>query len=92
MTRRKDEATPAPAAKGAQRKPNPMNPFDGKPGFINKLNRIVFTFTGPAQVGIGRPEEAYVPPADPRCPLCGKSMNLHEIDRSGERTQLHCPA
>ena len=75
----------------AARIPNPMNPFDGKPGFVNKLNRIVFTFTGPAQVGIGRAEAPYVPPADPRCPLCGAPMAQHEIDRSGERTQLHCP-
>ncbi|WP_244894683.1 hypothetical protein [Agreia pratensis] len=73
------------------RTPNPMNPFDGKPGFINNLNRIVYTFTGPAQVGIGRKEDPYVPPADPHCPLCGMSMALHTIDRSGERTQLHCP-
>ena len=73
------------------RKPNPMNPFDGKPGFINNLNRIVYSFTGPAQVGIGRPEDPYVAPTDPHCPLCGRSMALHTIDRSGERTQLHCP-
>ncbi len=68
-----------------------MNPFDGRPGFLNNLNRIVFTFTGPAQVGIGRPEAPYVPPADPSCPLCGQPMSRHRIDRTGERTQLHCP-
>jgi hypothetical protein len=80
------------ARKKAPREPNPMNPFDGKPGFVNRLNRIVFTFTGPAQVGIGRPEAPYVPPTDPRCPLCGNLMADHTIDRTGERTQLHCPA
>jgi hypothetical protein len=74
----------------AARRANPMNPFDGKTGF-NRLNRIVYTFTGPAQIGIGRAEEPYAPPADPHCPLCGASMALHTIDRTGERTQLHCP-
>ena len=80
------------ARKKAPRKANPLNPWDGKPGLFNNLNRIVYSYAGPAQVGIGRDEAPYVPPADPRCPLCGRPMNLHEIDRSGERTQLHCPA
>lgn len=75
----------------AKRVPDPMNPFDGKPGFFNRLNRIAYMFTGPAQVGIGRPEEPYVPPSDPRCPLCGQPMNEHRVDRSGERTRVHCP-
>ncbi len=69
-----------------------MNPFDGKPGFYNGFNRFIYRFTGPAQIGAGHPEAPYAPPADPRCPLCGRSMALHDIDRSGERTQLHCPA
>ncbi len=69
-----------------------MNPFDQKPGFFNRVNRVVYTFMGPAHVGIGRPEAPYVPPADPRCPLCDQQMTLHQIDRSSERTQLHCPA
>lgn len=68
-----------------------MNPFDGRPGFVNVINRIVYRYAGPAQVGIGRPEAPYVPPADPRCPLCGSAMDRHEIDRSGERTQVYCP-
>ncbi|GAA1965810.1 hypothetical protein [Agromyces allii] len=70
---------------------NPLNPFLGKRGFYNAFNRMIFRFTGPAQVGIGRPEAPYVPPADPRCPLCGGPMAAHDIDRSGERTQVHCP-
>lgn len=69
-----------------------MNPYEGKPGFFNNLNRIVYSYAGPAQVGIGRPEEPYVPPADPLCPLCAQPMKLHTIDRSGVRTQLYCPA
>ena len=68
-----------------------QNPFTGKRGFFNRLNRVVYTFTGPAQVGIGRPEAPYEPPADPRCPICGEPMDQHRVDRSGERTQLYCP-
>ncbi|ARJ06664.1 hypothetical protein B5808_16610 [Cnuibacter physcomitrellae] len=82
------------ARKKTPREPNPMNPFDGKPGFVNRLNRIVFTFTGPAQVGIGRPEAPYVPPADPTCPICGVALAQHEIQRnqdSSTPTRLICP-
>jgi len=69
-----------------------MNPFAGKRGFFNRLNGIVYTFTGPAQVGIGRAEEPYVPPADPRCPICDNPMDQHRVDRGGARTQLYCPS
>ncbi|WP_382310152.1 hypothetical protein [Herbiconiux sp. UC225_62] len=79
------------ARKKSERKVNPLNPWEGKRGLFNNINRIVYSYAGPAQVGIGRAEAPYVPPADPRCPLCGRPMALHEIDRSGERTQLHCP-
>lgn len=70
------------------------NPWKGVPGFWARLNRIIYPFTGPAQVGIGRPEEAYVPPADPRCPMCGEPMADHVIDRgtASRRTYLRCPA
>ncbi|MCJ1696118.1 MULTISPECIES: hypothetical protein [Rathayibacter] len=84
MARRKNDGS-------SKRTPNPMNPFDGKPGLYNRINRAIYSFTGPAHVGIGRPEEPYVAPADPVCPLCGRPMAQHSIDRSGERTQLHCP-
>ena len=71
-----------------------MNPFAGKPGFINRLNRVVYTFTGPAQVGIGRPEAPYVAPADPTCPICGTPLAQHEIQRKSDSTtptRLICP-
>ncbi|WP_395245705.1 hypothetical protein ACGGZK_07790 [Agromyces sp. MMS24-K17] len=93
MARKTSSDGPDAVSPGAAKRAlDPMNPFDGKPGFFNRLNRIVYMFTGPAQVGIGRPEAPYVPPADPKCPLCGRLMADHEIDRSGPRTQLHCPA
>ncbi len=78
-------------ARKKPRTPDPMNPFDGRPGLVNAINRVVYRYAGPAQVGIGRAEAPYLPPADPRCPLCGEPMARHDIDRTGERTQLHCP-
>ncbi|MEJ3403975.1 hypothetical protein WDJ51_04460 [Rathayibacter sp. YIM 133350] len=62
--------------------------------FYEKANDVVRTFTGPAAVGIGRPEEPEVRPADPDCPLCGKPMSLHRIERHANQripTKLHCP-
>ena len=67
--------------------------WDGQPGFWAALNRFVAQFQGPAQ--LGDPDEApYVPPADPKCPLCGISMKEHVIERGGpgKSTRLHCPA
>ena len=69
-------------------------PWDGKPGFWAWVNRTLYPIAGPAQVGIGRPEEPYRAPADPRCPLCGESMARHVVERGDANapTRLHCPA
>ena len=56
----------------------------------DKLNRAIFPFMGPAQVGPYETEARPSMVAAP-CPLCGAPMNTHEIDRSGPRTQLYCP-
>lgn len=70
------------------------NPWKGVPGFWARVSRLVYPIAGPAQVGIGRPEEPYRPPADPRCPICGAAMSAHRIDRGDANTptHLHCPA
>lgn len=69
------------------------NPFRGRKGFWNKVNRVVFTFMGPAQVGIGRPEKAFVPAADPACPVCSRPLADHDIRRGDATTptRLNCP-
>ncbi len=69
-------------------------PWDGQRGFWPALNRLVYQIEGPAQLGAGKPEAPYVVPKDAACPICGKPMNLHVIDRGGpgEKTFLHCPA
>ncbi|GAA1060886.1 hypothetical protein [Agromyces bracchium] len=69
------------------------NPWKGVPGFWSRVNQFLYPVAGPAQVGIGRPEAPYVPPADPTCPLCGALMAEHRIDRGDATTptHLHCP-
>ncbi|WP_227497042.1 hypothetical protein [Planctomonas psychrotolerans] len=71
------------------------NPYVGRPGFWNKVNRTLFPFIGPAQIGVGygRTEEPYVPPVDPVCPICTRPMADHAIERGNAttRTYLTCP-
>ncbi len=68
-------------------------PWDGQPGFWAAWNRFFHQFQGSAQ--LGRVDEpAYVPPADPVCPMCKQPMKLHVIHRSsdaGKSTRLTCP-
>lgn len=59
-----------------------------------RLDRSLLPFMGPAQLGAGRDEEPYRLPDDPRCPLCGRSLSLHRIERAADgsrATRLHCP-
>lgn len=61
----------------------------GYAGLIDRLNAKLLPYIGPPPLGPYDDEPVAVAP--PACPLCGKPMAEHEIDRSGERTQLHCP-
>ena len=66
-------------------------PVDERPDrWWDKLNKVFFPVFGPAQVG---PYEVTERPSvtHASCPMCGQDMALHEIDRSGPRTQVHCP-
>ena len=58
-------------------------------GFFNKLNRVLFPWLGPPP--LGPYDEPAGETAPPLCPLCGKPMADHTIDRSGIKTQLYCP-
>jgi hypothetical protein len=58
--------------------------------WIEKLNHKLFPLLGPPPLG-PYDEEPVAKPAVQLCPLCGHRMDEHEIDRSGERTQLYCP-
>ena len=66
----------------------------GAGGFTAWVNRTLFPWIGPPPLG----PYNVVPEGDVRaakaasvCPICGELMSVHEIDRSGERTQLYHP-
>lgn len=59
-------------------------------GLFDKLNRKLVPYIGPPPLGPYNETPPAVP-APKLCPLCGVPMSEHEIDRSGERTQLYCP-
>jgi hypothetical protein len=68
---------------------------DGFWRFYSKANRVVRTFTGPAQLGAGHPEAPDVRSTETACPICGAPMSAHEVIRNGgqrESTRLYCPA
>lgn len=59
-------------------------------GFFNWLNLTLRRYIGPPPVGpFDKPMTIDTEGA--RCPICGELMTEHDIDRSGPRTQLHCP-
>jgi hypothetical protein len=63
--------------------------------FYQKANRVVRTFTGPADIGAGHAEEPEVRRPDARCPICGQPMTAHTVlraDDQREPTRLVCPA
>jgi hypothetical protein len=64
----------------------------GKLAWWQVLNRAVFPFMGPAQLGpFGEPP---LPPTDEKpCPLCGQAMSGHTFVRSQDHrsTRMHCP-
>ncbi len=68
------------------------SPYDGRPGFYAAMQRFFYQFEGTSQLGDPN-EPRYVPPADPRCPVCGALMAEHRIDRGGpgKATHLNCP-
>jgi len=68
-------------------------PWDGEPGFWAAWQRLLYQFEGPSQLGDPN-EPAYVPPADPACPICNAPMSEHRIERGGpsQPTRLKCPA
>ena len=58
---------------------------------VGRLNARLRPIIGGAQLGPAN-EAPLLPPAEGGpCPLCGRAMNDHSVDRSLERTMLHCP-
>nr|WP_249290901.1 hypothetical protein [Leucobacter manosquensis] len=67
-------------------------PWDGQPGFWAAWRRFFYQFEGTAQLGDPN-EPAYVPPANPKCPICRHPMSDHQFDRGGpgKPTYVKCP-
>lgn len=66
--------------------------FVGKLKWWQRLNKALFPYLGPAQLGpFGEPPLPTVE-AKP-CPLCGAPMSEHTFERSQDRTatRMHCP-
>lgn len=63
-----------------------------KRAWWQKLNRALFPFMGPAQLG-PFDQEPLPPTAQKPCPLCGQAMELHTFVRSQDRasTRMTCP-
>jgi hypothetical protein len=60
-----------------------------------RLDKGLFPFMGPAQIGAGHPEEPYRRPTDAACPICHRPMALHVLERNTDparATRLICPA
>lgn len=62
-------------------------------GLYAWFNSRLIRYAGPASVG---PYESTPPPsseerAERACPLCGRPMNQHTIDRSGPKPLMRCP-
>jgi hypothetical protein len=59
----------------------------------DRLNGMLMPYIGPPP--LGPYNEAPLPAAGSRpCPLCGKPMDRHEIERGEGRvpTRIHCPS
>jgi hypothetical protein len=59
-----------------------------------RLNKTLWPVFGPAQLGAGRPETPYAPPANPVCPICNQPMADHRVERTPDQshaTRIYCP-
>ena len=62
--------------------------------WARRMDRGFFPWMGPAQLGAGRPEEPYRRPENPPCPVCGRPLDDHVIERHANQTtatRLICP-
>lgn len=56
------------------------------------LERVLFSFMGPPQLGEHRAPEGYVPDAAADlCPKCGQPWDAHERVHTGSMTYRRCP-
>lgn len=58
---------------------------------VERMNSRLRPYIGGAQLGIRDEAPIVAPEHGGACPLCGRPMDEHVVDRSGPRTMLHCP-
>ncbi len=66
----------------------------GPAGWTDWVNKKLFPWIGPPPLGpynVVPADEAKAAQAAATCPICGELMSIHEVDRSGERTQIYHP-
>ncbi|MFO7689328.1 MAG: hypothetical protein R6W83_02035 [Cryobacterium sp.] len=83
-----------PAGRGDDAQPAKTASKRRRGGLTRWLNRTLLPWLGPPPVGpfpVIPAAETELRQAQATCPLCGALMSLHEIDRSGERTQIYHP-
>ncbi len=68
-----------------------VNPYAGRPGFWNRINRALYPVFGPAQITPMGPETSG--PAGV-CPVCQRLITEHRFDRQDRSrpTVMICPA
>ena len=59
--------------------------------FIERINARLRPYIGGSQLGPPNEAPLVAPAHGGPCPLCGRAMDEHTVDRSGVRTMLHCP-
>lgn len=58
----------------------------------SRLNRITRVYLGPAQVDEGGRANAVQPLSSSPCPICGKPMADHDLERApGAKARFYCP-
>ncbi|MGV8897431.1 MAG: hypothetical protein ACOH10_08185 [Rhodoglobus sp.] len=62
----------------------------GYVGFIDWLNRKLYSTWGPPPVGPYGPVVERL--GEAACPVCGRPMSEHTFDRTAHDTILNCPA
>ncbi|TFD75536.1 hypothetical protein [Cryobacterium psychrophilum] len=66
----------------------------GRGGWASWVNRKLLPLIGPPPLGpypVIVEAEVAARKARSLCPICGALMSLHEVDRSGTRTQIFHP-
>lgn len=71
---------------------SPRRRRDAEPGRLGPLERIMFSFMGPPEVGENKAREGYVPdPEADLCRKCGRPWADHERVHTGSMTYRRCP-